>query len=468
MFAAAAALRVAAAVAYWPALFAPDSRAYLGLAFFGSPVSFQPDRPSGYPLLIRALMVPGHQLATVTLAQHLAGLLAGTLVYLTLLALGARRWLATVAAALVLLDGYAIALEQYVMSDVLFGAVLVASAWALLRDSGTMSELIVSGALLGVAATLRSAGLFAIPAWLAYLVWAKRGARSLAVWSIALLAPLVGYAALQSSTARGESVLDTSSGWFLYGRVAGFANCRDRDVPIASRFLCPRGRERRKSVAFYLWGPSPAARAFPGGPDQLDGQANNLLRDFALGVIRDQPLEYARAVGSDLLSLAENERGVGQSPDPLLFPKRIRFGANDRSLSTLHRRDFPDSPWPRAGFPASLLRSYQAVFRTQGWLLALLGLASLAAFVMPARHLERRRAELLLLTGGGGLIVLGSVATTGGLLRYAMPTIPLLAAGGALAIDALLSLWRRPGARHRPRGRFPRDCRIRTATWCRS
>lgn len=104
VLAVAAVVRVAVAVAYWPAIFFGDSWAYLDLAYAGSPVGVAPDRPSGYPLLIDVLGLFGRSLGTITIAQHVAGLATGVLVYALALRLGLPRWLSTAAAAVVLLD----------------------------------------------------------------------------------------------------------------------------------------------------------------------------------------------------------------------------------------------------------------------------------------------------------------------------------------------------------------------------
>ena len=100
----AAAVRIAAALAYRPAIFFGDSWAYLDLAYRGDPVGFAPDRPSGYPLLIDLLSLAGRSLAVITTAQHLAGLAVGILVYLIAGRIGLPKLIGAAAAALVLLD----------------------------------------------------------------------------------------------------------------------------------------------------------------------------------------------------------------------------------------------------------------------------------------------------------------------------------------------------------------------------
>src|SRR5829696_2091380 len=93
--------RAVVAVEYAPALFFPDSWSYVGAAYGESHLGGI--RPPGY------------------------GLAIGLLVYGLVLRLGAGRALATVAAALVLLDGYAIALEQHILAETFCAAAMVAS-----------------------------------------------------------------------------------------------------------------------------------------------------------------------------------------------------------------------------------------------------------------------------------------------------------------------------------------------------
>jgi len=94
--------RATIAVAYWPALLQSDSFTYVRMAHTGAPVAIDPGRPSGYALIVDLLSWVDPSLATVTVAQHLAGLATGVLVYVLLWRLGASRWAATLAAAVVL------------------------------------------------------------------------------------------------------------------------------------------------------------------------------------------------------------------------------------------------------------------------------------------------------------------------------------------------------------------------------
>ena len=86
--------------------------------------------------------------------------------------------------------------------------------------------------------------------------------------------------------------------------------------------------------------------------------------------------------------------------------------------------------------PAGAVRSYRSAIHVPRPLLALLALASMAALVL--RTTARR--EVLLLAGSGLALVLGTAATAGFGLRYLLPSVPLLAVGGTLALRDLAAL----------------------------
>ena len=76
-----------------------------------------------------------------------------------------------VAAAVVLLDLWLIALEQHLATETTFLLMTMGSAYlAVFRRSP--GGIATSGALLGLAATVRPAAVFAIPVWLVYVLWA--------------------------------------------------------------------------------------------------------------------------------------------------------------------------------------------------------------------------------------------------------------------------------------------------------
>jgi hypothetical protein len=80
--------RLLAALAFRPALFTPDSFGYLAEGVHLMPGR---TRPSGYPILLRALE-PFHNLPLVTTVQHLMGIATAVLGYAVLRHWGLPAW----------------------------------------------------------------------------------------------------------------------------------------------------------------------------------------------------------------------------------------------------------------------------------------------------------------------------------------------------------------------------------------
>ena len=110
-------LRILVQLAYRPALFYIDSARYLYNAGGMDPV--------GYKGPLRAILFLAN-FDAVAAVQHLLGLAMAVLLYLVLLRRGVPRWLAALAIAPVLLDAYQLQIEQMVMPDVWFEALIVA------------------------------------------------------------------------------------------------------------------------------------------------------------------------------------------------------------------------------------------------------------------------------------------------------------------------------------------------------
>lgn len=194
VLAAGALLRIAVAVAYRPGLFYQDSWDYIDLAY-GSPiVGVSVQHPFGYPLLLHGLALVQRSLTTITTTQHLAGLIGGVVLYAILVRLRVSRTLSALAVAVVALDIYVVTLEQYILSEAFFGLTLLGSAYFAIRGERRTAELAASGLLLAVATSLRTAALFAVPAWLGYLLWTRRGLRGVVAAALALTLPLLAYA----------------------------------------------------------------------------------------------------------------------------------------------------------------------------------------------------------------------------------------------------------------------------------
>ena len=118
-------LRVVTQLAYRPALLYIDSPKHLtaGLEKYD---------PQGYrDLVVRPLEWVGN-LALVAAFQHLLGLAMAVALYLLLVRRGVPRWAATLAAAPILLDAYQLQMEQTIMPDVTFEALIVTGLLILL------------------------------------------------------------------------------------------------------------------------------------------------------------------------------------------------------------------------------------------------------------------------------------------------------------------------------------------------
>ena len=455
-------VRLLTMVAYAPALLFPDSWGYIATGLSGSFVGLPASHPAGYPLLIRLLTVPNRSLLELVACQHLAGIGAGVAVYAALRRARVPRWGATGAAALVLLDGYAITLEQYVMSDTFFGVTLLAAAlllaWPRLtagaRVTGSIEadavspggriwiRALICGLLLAFASLEREAAPFTVPVFLIYLTWIRAGSRALVAFILAVAVPLLAYSAAVDAK-YGVFGLTATPGWTLYGRVGAFADCNGVKLEPAARPLCESGTQRASHPSapdWYIWGPSPAQRLFKPARESRSsvGSTNAILSSFSDTILRHQPLAFADATLSDFVRyFAPDATAYGDAISATSLP--LNAGAEATDPATL-RRDLPGLR-PVVRSPAGLVRRYRSVVHLPRPALALLALAALLALL--ARVPGRR--EILLLAGTGAGLLLGTAATGGFALRYLVPAVPLLAVGGSIAVTQLATRVRRPG-----------------------
>jgi len=426
-------VRVAFWLAVGPALMWSDSWAYVDTAFGATPVGIAPDRPSGYPLILRLLSLPSRNLGLVTAVQHVAGLVTGILVYALLSKMGVRRWAATLAGAVVLLDAYAIVLGQFVLAETFFMLALMGSTWLAIFSRDKWWGLLASGLLLASAGLIRSAGLFAIPVWFLYVMWKKQQpARSLALATATVVVPLGGYLALHAADGRGFAFTN-SDGWFLYGRVAQLADCHRVEPSEGTESLCTgaAGPPEGATPNFFVWDDaSPARRLFPEG---MTLRSNARLRSFAVATIRSRPLPYGRLVLSQFARFFKPASGgVGTDLD---LPER---DPEDGSFTREARlRRYPTYRTPTVG-EDSVLRDYRRWFRTPRWLL---GLMAVAAMVDGLLGLRKRRSvtssahrEVLFLVGLPLTALVLTVATADFAIRYLVPFMPLLVCAGTLAV----------------------------------
>ena len=378
--------------------------------------------------------------------QHLLGIASGLLVYATVRRLGASRPLALVPTAVVLLAGDLIFYEHAVLSEALFTFLLTAALYAAVRALDERPALWAAGAgvLLACAGTVRSVGVFLVPALAVWLLFARAGAwrerLGPAAAAAAGAAVVLGVYVGGQAAATDDVGLSRTGGWALYARVARFADCDRFRPPAGTDGLCqpdvpPRARS---GATFYFHNSqSPAWRVFgppPAGDDKLGA--------FAEQAILHQPLDYARVVGKDILRYVDPDIGTavpfsGTGPDGLRF-------LNENPLYEPQARAAVAAYWrpvePRRG-AVELLSDYQRVVRVHGPLLPLLLIVAIAGLVPAPR---RVRAGIVLLGGAAILVMVVPAATLLYGWRYAVPVLPALVGAATLGASALVAARRSP------------------------
>ena len=294
LLAAGLALRIAAQIAYQPALIYVDTLKYLYGASPGAD-------PLGYTLVLRTILVFG-SLSLVALAQHVLGLAVAVALYAVLLRRGTNRWLAAVAVAPVLLDAYQVQIEQNIMPDVWFEALIVAGLGLLLwRPVVTVRLAAAAGLILAISATVHQVGEVLIVPAVVYLLVAAGSMRRAVTTSVALVVafalPIILYCS--ASYARtGHFWLARSQA--TVGRVVGAADCAALTLPPAVRPLCPTPAEQAKGpdwLEHSKYSPLHAA-AIPAG-----ARRGQLTSELTSAIKSQQPLRILGGIVRDSVRL---------------------------------------------------------------------------------------------------------------------------------------------------------------------
>jgi len=437
------ALRVVTQIAYRPALLYIDSYRYLGNLHDLDPVATS--RPVGYELfLLRPVLAVGN-LVVVAGAQHVIGLGMGVAIYVLVVRLGARRWVAVLAAAPVLLDAYQIQIEQNILSETLFEALILAGVVVLLwKRPLTTPVLAIGGALFALSATVRSVGLvLVVPAVVFALVAAGSGKQRVVragTVALAFLLVLAAYATYSWIKAGGTG-LSGGDARLSYGRAATIVDCRALEIPRYERPLCPpEPLDVRRGVDYYAdLSPYPERAVPPPGKDRYD-----VLRDFARRVFVHQPWDLVKHVATDFAKAFTPRRVEFPRDVPL---SRWQF---QRYYPTFNRDPTPAVRAYGGGTPrvvetlAAFLRDYQlTVGDTPGSILGVAFIAGLlaAAGVGRARRSGLRAACLLPTLCGLSVLLAADLFIFS--WRYQLPALVLAPLGGALALTALTG-WTEP------------------------
>ncbi len=321
-------LRLLSLIAYRPALLYIDTLKYLYNAWPGAD-------PLGYSGPLKAILLVGN-LETVAAVQHLVGLAMGVAIYAVLVRRGTTRWLAALAAAPALLDAYELQIEQTIMPDVWFEALIVAGLVVLLWHRRLPAWAIgLAGITLGLSATVAQIGeVLILPAAIYVLIaigggW-RRAIGGAALMCAAFALPILSYMTV-SYAASGHFWLSRSGTSTLYGRVAEAADCATLKLPAEEQPLCPTARQKAL------------------GPDGLDHDASSPLNSYAAQPGTSEP---------DLVS-AFTRAVITQQPLRVLSA----YAADVGRLFAVHRVTSPgDTPISRWQFQTSY-PSYQSYIR---------------------------------------------------------------------------------------------------------
>ncbi|CAN5714576.1 hypothetical protein BH18ACT15_BH18ACT15_09780 [soil metagenome] len=443
-----AVLRGLAMVAYQPALLlSRDAYVYLRDAHA---LSFGGLRPALYPVFLKPA-VAVHDLTLAVTAQHLMGLGMAVGIYVLCRRLGLGPVLGALSTAPVLLDGYQIQIEQFIMSETLFEALAVAACvlllWPWRKAVLALPAAAAAGFLIALAFFTRYVGAALLVAAALFFLFSEGPARrrvvSCATLAACFLLPLAAYSLLLETPSGADKI-----GYPLYGRVAAFVDCKELDLPRADRPLCPKFSPRDGDHHLTIWfSESPLAEIGGTADPRVDG----LLRDYALRAIARQPVAYLASVGRDLVRYFE------PLPPPVLDSK-VSLWLAPRTLDDarpLHRQveRLEASPPPALGFHDRLriarpaadgLRYYQLIVYTWGPLVAAAALLGLIGAGLGRRSAGGKRA----LASAGllcALVVLGLLLARVTLgvygYRYLIVTIPLVGPAAAMGITIIDSRW---------------------------
>jgi hypothetical protein len=420
--------------------FAGDSFSYVTDAVGGAPGLW---RPSGYSLLLLRPLLPAHSLALVTAVQHALGVAVGVLVYALLLRHGLPRWVAVPAAAPLLLDAYTVSVEQMLLSEALFTALLVAAValllWRPARPGAVACSLV--GLLLGLSAVTRTVGVPLVAVAAATALARRAGFARVGALLLAAALPLAGYAAWFHAS-HGRWGASASGGLFLYGRVAQFVDC-GAGTSARPRALCPpEPRGHRHNVTYYVFSARSPVQRVPGDMVRRDEVAGR----FARRVVADQPGDYA--MQSWRLFVGEFSVHDGRPADRYRFGQVTYVPPSARPAVGRYQRGNPNTVPDRRGVAA--VRAYQRWVWVPGVAcLAALLLGLLGAAV--GRDADRRglRSAVLLLCGSSLVLFALPALTVGPDMRYRLPALPLLAVAAPLGL--LLVVRRAAALRRVPR-----------------
>jgi hypothetical protein len=451
-------LRFASELAYRPALIYVDSLKYL----YGA-------SPGADPLGYKAVLALGN-LEAIVLLQHLLGIAVAVLIYAVVLRRGASRWLAALAAVPVLLDAYQVQMEQTIMPDVWFDAMIVAGLAVLLwRPELTVRFAAAGGLILGTSATVRDVGELLIVPALVYVIVAAGGWRRVielgGVLVLAFALPILCYCSV--------SAINTGHFWLAHaqstaGRLSAAADCATLKLPADVRPLCPTPSEQAHGpdwLEHTKVSPLHAAAIPPGA------NRNALINTLDSAVEHQQPGRVVAAIARDSVRLFALTRDQVGSVTPIarwqfqnhyaVYPPWVSLGQDHAIIVGVQKQAFSGFQFRKIGRAqvdrpvAAFLRSYQlGGGYTPGPLLALFTLAGVIGSVLALLRRagsprSRQLALACLLFTVTAVVMLFVPDVLEFSWRYQLPALVTLPPAGVLGLSAILNARR---ARSQSRG----------------
>jgi len=450
-------LRLIAIASLWPTT---DNVADNYHLYSGNPFE-DPLHPAGYGLILAGLGHISQSVVLPVLIQHLCGICSALLFFAATRRISGSAWAGLLPAGIVLLNPDQIFLEHAVMSETWAVLACAGGLYAAMRatelSASRLRWAVLAGVVLGLAVTIRTAALPMIPV-VAVAVWLSVPS-PLRQWRTSLPAPAAlaaGAAVIVILYATANSAfgprfgIGPSPGWYLYGRVAQFADCSKFDPPPGTEALCDSRppSERPGSRTFMFDVNAAAPRAFGGF-----GQHDELVGEWANRALRAQPGDFA--------SLAW--RYLRAYWLPSTRPEADDFGLDPQLDFSLERPEIAGFIHPslevfydeftvhRFEPGLYLLRGVQRVTRFGA---TLLSITTVLVFV--GLFIGDRRSRIgIVMFGLGGLALIIAPALTGAYVgRYTLPmAAPLMAAAGITLVSLRRGWLRRRGAT--PRGSVP-------------
>src|SRR5215471_3377903 len=442
-------LRVLAQFAYRPVLFYIDTARYLYNDAQGMD-------PVGYKGPLRVILAVAN-FNTVAAVQHLLGLAMAVVLYILLLRRGAPRWLAALAMAPLLLDAYQIQIEQTVMPDTWFEALLVTGLAVLLwRPRASWRRIAVAGVVLGTSATVAQVGEALLLPAVIYLLalgggW-RLAARRAVVLCGAFAAPILAYFT-GSYLLSGNFYLSHTGVTSFYGRAAAAADCATIKLPAAERAMCPARWQQAHGPDWLEYNSrSPIRPYYNNQPPAL---TDIQISDFNQRVLTQQPLRLLSAYAHDLGKLfGPRAQDAGDTPiSRWQFQRTYPFFPHARRTLVDHAVTLYGGGKPAVWRPvAAFLRSYQLDGGyTPGPLFAFFsvaGVAGSAALLRRGRKPATRELALacLLFTASAACVLLVSDLFEFS-WRYQLPALVTLAPAGAIGAAVVMNMYKSTRAR---------------------